>query len=64
MAKLGSEKRPVILRVQTMERAEEVTQICEENNLNYLIGIEPDKTENIKDLKKAMKRKSRPKRLI
>jgi len=64
LAKLGSEKRPAVFRVQTMERLEEVAAICHENNIRYIGGIEPDKPENIKDVKKVIKRKSRPKKLI
>ena len=54
MPKLGSEKRPVIVRVQTRERAEEVTDICTAHDLRYIIGIEPDKPEDITDFDLAL----------
>jgi len=54
MAKLGSEKRPVIVRVQTQERAAEVAAICNEHGWHYLIGFEPDKAEDISDVEKLL----------
>lgn len=50
MAKLGTDKRPAIFRVQTFERSDEIARICNENGWKYIIGIEPDKPENISDL--------------
>ncbi|MDZ7360576.1 MAG: SEC-C metal-binding domain-containing protein [candidate division KSB1 bacterium] len=52
MARLGTDKRPAVVRVQTMERAGEIAEIFEENGWKYIIGIEPDKTEDISDLVK------------
>jgi SWIM/SEC-C metal-binding protein len=54
MAKLGSEKRPLILRVQSEKRLNEVTSICEENGWKFIIGIEPDKPEDISDLNRLL----------
>ncbi len=54
MARLGSEKRPVVLRVRNEERAQEVTEICYENGWHYIIGIEPYETEDIRDLEKLL----------
>ncbi len=50
MARLGSKKRPLILRVQTPERAQTVAQFCAENGLHYIIGIESDKPEDVADM--------------
>ena len=46
MAKLGSEKRPLILRVQDPGRGQEVSERCEEVGARYIVGIEPDKPED------------------
>lgn len=54
MAKLGTKKRPAILRVQTEERAAEIVAICDENNVQFILGIEPDKEEDISDLERAL----------
>ncbi|MFY9706319.1 MAG: PBPRA1643 family SWIM/SEC-C metal-binding motif protein [Desulfobacterales bacterium] len=49
-AKLGTEKRPAIVRVQTEERMKEVAAIFEENGWKFTIGLEPDQPEDIADL--------------
>ena len=54
MVKLGSEKRPVILRVQNEYRIEEMARICSENGWHFIIGIEPDEPEDISDLEKLL----------
>lgn len=55
LAIIGSNNRPAILRVQSEERAQEVTTICASHGIQFILGIEPDKPENIFDLKKAIK---------
>jgi len=54
MAKLGSEKRPVILRVADEDRARAVAEICSENGWHFIIGFEPDQPEDISDLEKLL----------
>jgi len=54
MAKLGTEENPVIIRVQTPEKAEEMNAICNEHGWQFIVGIEPDKTEDISDVKKLL----------
>jgi SWIM/SEC-C metal-binding protein len=49
-AKLGTAKRPAVVRVQTEERLKEVVSIFEKNDWKYTIGLEPDKPEDITDL--------------
>ena len=49
-AKLGTEKKPAVVNVQTEERLKEVASIFEENGWKYIIGLEPDKEEDITDL--------------
>jgi SWIM/SEC-C metal-binding protein len=53
VAKIGTEKRPAILRVQTPRRAEEVAALCDEHGVMYILGVEPDKPEDISDLERA-----------
>jgi len=50
IAKLGTEKKPAVVNVQTEERLKEVTSIFEENGWRYTIELEPDKPEDIADL--------------
>jgi SWIM/SEC-C metal-binding protein len=54
MAKLGSEKRPVIVRVHDEDRAREIAEICSENSWHFIIGFEPDEPEDISDLEKLL----------
>jgi SWIM/SEC-C metal-binding protein len=49
-AKLGTEKRPAVVHVQTEERLKEVSSIFEDKGWNYIIGLEPDKPEDVTDL--------------
>ena len=49
-AKLGTKKRPAVVRVQTEEKSKEVASIFEENGWIYTIEVEPDKPEDISDL--------------
>ena len=55
MAKLGSKKRPAIARVQSMTRAQEIIKLCNEHGWQVIAGIEPDKPEDISDVKKLLK---------
>lgn len=50
-AKLGTEKRPAVVNVQTEERKNEVLAIFEEKGWKYLIGVDPNKPEDVTDLK-------------
>ncbi len=50
MPKLGSEKRPIVARVHSDEKAMYVAEKCTENGWHYIIGFEPDKPEDISDL--------------
>lgn len=54
MARLGSHKRPVIVRVQTQERADEVIELSRAKDWELIIGIEPDVPEDITDLLKLL----------
>ena len=49
-AKLGTEKLPAVVSVQTEERLKEVTSIFEEHEWAFSIDLEPDKPEDINDL--------------
>ena len=56
MAKLGTKKRPAIVHVETEARAGEIMEICEAHGLQVIVGIEPDKPEDISDVQKLMNR--------
>jgi SWIM/SEC-C metal-binding protein len=48
-AKLGTEKNPAVVNVQTAERVQELTAQFEEKGWHYTIEMDPDKPEDIKD---------------
>lgn len=56
MPKIGSKKKPVVVRVRSEGRAQEVLAIANDAGVQIIIGIEPDKMEDISDLRKAMKK--------
>ena len=65
MAKLGSNKRPAIVHVQTQTRAEEILSISKEHGWKVIVGIEPDKPEDISDIERLLNpkimRRNKPK---
>jgi SWIM/SEC-C metal-binding protein len=54
MVKLGSRQHPAVVRVQDSIRAQEVLAICHEYDWQVIIGIEPDKSEDISDVEKLL----------
>ncbi len=54
MTKLGTSERPAIVRVATEEKANEVYSLCDRNGWKVIIGIEPDKTEDISDVQRLL----------
>ena len=54
MTKLGTKKRPLVVHVQTEERAKEVASICTEHGWHYIIGFEPNKPEDISDVNRLL----------
>ena len=58
-AKLGTEKNPAIVNVQTEARMKELEPEFEKNGWAYKITLEPDKPEDIQDLEILLKDHSR-----
>ena len=54
MVKLGTEKRPIIVRVHSDEKARYVAETCAEHGWSHIIGFEPDKPADISDLEKML----------
>jgi SWIM/SEC-C metal-binding protein len=52
--KLGSEKNPAVVRVQSEARLTEVSATFEKHGWKYRIGIEPDKPEDVGDLERLL----------
>lgn len=53
-AKLGTEKNPAVIHVQTDERFKEVTLQFKEKDWKYKVLLEPDKSEDITDLERLL----------
>ncbi|AKL96488.1 hypothetical protein CACET_c30440 [Clostridium aceticum] len=51
--------KPAVARVQSQERADEILGICKENNWKVIIGIDPDKEEDISDVYKLLEDKAK-----
>jgi hypothetical protein len=54
----GSTQRPIIVKVKSEERMEQVARICAHFNWHYLMGMEL--VEDLTDLKKAIQEKYAP----
>jgi len=53
-AKLGTEKNPAVVTVQTEKRLKELASAFEEKGWKYKIQLEPDKPEDIADLTRLL----------
>ena len=54
MAKKGSVKNPLILRIADESRVGLITEICYENCWHFILGIEPDQEEDLLDLERKL----------
>jgi SWIM/SEC-C metal-binding protein len=54
VASLGTRKKPAIVRVQTEQRAQQVLEFCADNEIVVMVGLEPDKPEDITDIERAI----------
>ena len=54
MAKIGTKKHPAVVRVQTEQRAYETLEFCKERGLEVIVGLEPDKEEDLTDIAHAL----------
>jgi len=54
MAKFGTKEHPAIIRVQNMQRGEEFMTLCNRHGWQVIVGIEPDKPEDISDIDRLL----------
>jgi SWIM/SEC-C metal-binding protein len=54
MAKLGSEVNPLILTVRDSLFAEQIAQVCHENDWYFILEVSPTKPQNIKDFERKV----------
>jgi SWIM/SEC-C metal-binding protein len=60
VAKLGTDKRPAVVRVRSTEEAEEIVGLAEERGWKVIVGVEPDQLEDLSDLHKLMRAEVKP----
>jgi SWIM/SEC-C metal-binding protein len=52
--RLGTEKNPAVVNVQSQARFKEVTSIFKAHGWNYRIALEPESPENVDDLNRLL----------
>lgn len=60
VAKFGSDKRPAVIRVQSMEKAEQIVDLAQQRGWKVIVGVEPDQFEDLSDLRKLMRAEAKP----
>ena len=60
MAKLGTDKRPAVVRVQSTEDAEQIIAMARERGWKVIVGVEPDEIEDLSDLRKLIRNEAGP----
>jgi SWIM/SEC-C metal-binding protein len=56
VAKLGTKKHPAVVRVHTIEQAEEIVALCQSHGWQVIAGVETDVPEDISDVEKLLAR--------
>jgi SWIM/SEC-C metal-binding protein len=54
MGKLGSKNKPAVAHVKSQERADEILSICNRRGWQVIVGIEPNKPEDISDVERLL----------
>ena len=54
LAKLGTSKRPAVVRVQSLERGEEIVSLCNEHGWQVIVGVEEDEPEDVSDVDRLL----------
>jgi SWIM/SEC-C metal-binding protein len=61
MSKLGTQKQPVVAHVKSQKRVEEILSICNTKGWKVIVGIEPNKPEDISDIERLLNPPEAPK---
>ncbi len=54
MSRLGSRRRPAVVRVQTEAHARELVEVCDAHGWQVIVGVEPDEPEDVSDVRKLL----------
>jgi SWIM/SEC-C metal-binding protein len=60
MAKLGTDKRPAVVRVRSTEEAQEIVSLAQQRGWKVIVGVEPDQIEDLSDLRKLLRFEADP----
>ena len=55
MPKLGTHKRPAVVRVRTVPKAEEIVSLCNKHGWQVIAGVEADMPEDTSDLETLLR---------
>jgi SWIM/SEC-C metal-binding protein len=58
LAKLGTHKRPAVVRVSSVEKAEALVALCKEHGWQVVVGVEEDEPEDTSDVEVLLNRLS------
>src|SRR5260370_17627292 len=50
LAKLGTHKRPAVVRVRSFEKGEDIVTLCNEHGWQVIVGVEEDEPEDTSDV--------------
>ena len=59
MAQRGTSKKPAVGHVQTEARAQEILEEAQQLGIKVIVGVEPDKPEDLKSYYKAINRQNK-----
>ena len=64
MARLGTHKRPAVVRVDSVEKATAIVDLCKAHGWQVIAGVEPDEPEDTSDLEKLFNSEQRPEKPV
>lgn len=60
MTKLATDKRPAVVRVRSIDKADEIVGFAQQRGWKVIVGVEADQVEDLSDLHKLMRTEAQP----
>src|SRR5260221_10040935 len=60
LAKIGTHKRPAVVRVRSFEKGEDIVALCNEHGWQVIVGVEEDEPEDTSDVEWLLSTLSNP----
>jgi SWIM/SEC-C metal-binding protein len=54
MTRLGTSKRPAVVRVHTQASADQILATCDRYGWKVIVGVEPDQDEDVSDVERLL----------